>query len=157
MTRDDLIARDRGSWEQRLRAEGGGLYHPSDLEGVVRNVSYAQNAGKDPIEFINNQIDIYGKRAAATSHRAFDSQSGLYPDEGGDPRQEPGYGVQKGRYRGPDPRAASIYEQRYAMATPGSGARIIGWSPTGDPIYGYVAGPVGSPYQQRYQQYGGIA
>lgn len=91
---DDMINRDVGSWEATLRqaAQAYGLqFHQSDLDGVIRNVSYAQNAGRDPADFIRNQLDIYARRAAPTGHRTSDSQGGAYPDIGGDPRTEAGY------------------------------------------------------------------
>ena len=61
-----MIARDRGSWEQRLKEEAnkrGVGYDPSDLEGVIRQVSYSKNTGKDPLDFITNQLGIYDARA----------------------------------------------------------------------------------------------
>lgn len=73
-----MIDRDKGSWEKSLRegAQSAGVsYDPSDLEGVIRNVSYASNNGQDPAKFVNNQLDIYKQRAAPTSYRPFDSQT----------------------------------------------------------------------------------
>lgn len=64
-----MIERDRASWEQRLREEAaarGVEYDPSDAEGVARQVSYAANAGRDPADFINEQIAIYDRRAQPT-------------------------------------------------------------------------------------------
>lgn len=58
-----MIQRDQNSWAQTLQAAGGNLYDPSDLAGVVRNVSYARNAGQDPANYINQQIQIYKDRA----------------------------------------------------------------------------------------------
>lgn len=60
-----IIDRDSGSWEQRLREEAskaGATYDPSDLQGIIRNFSYADNAGVDPQTFIDNAIDIYRRR-----------------------------------------------------------------------------------------------
>lgn len=74
----EMIDRDKGQWEQQLRASAqskGVTYDPSDLEGVIRQVSYGANAGKDPLEFIKNQQAIYDQRAAPTSHRPNDSQT----------------------------------------------------------------------------------
>ena len=62
----EMIDRDRDSWEQRLREEAearGSTYDPSDLEGVIRAVSMAGNAGKDPAEFINSALARYDQRA----------------------------------------------------------------------------------------------
>lgn len=67
--RDALIGRDRASWEQYLRAEAaanGVAYDPSDLEGVERQVSYAQNAGRDPIDFLREAGERYAARASPT-------------------------------------------------------------------------------------------
>mgnify|MGYP001561843872 CR=1 FL=1 len=77
----EMIDRDRGEWEKQLRASAadrGVSYDPSDLEGVVRQVSYGSNAGKDPLEFIKHQQNIYSQRAAPTSHRQYDSQGPAY-------------------------------------------------------------------------------
>lgn len=66
---DNMINRDWQSWEAALKAgaaANGIAYDPSDLWGVIRNVSYAQNAGKDPQEFINSALDHYRQRATNT-------------------------------------------------------------------------------------------
>lgn len=66
---NEMIERDRGSWEQRLKEEAsrkGVSYDPSDLEGVIRHVSYASNVGKDPGEFINQAVARYDQRATNT-------------------------------------------------------------------------------------------
>ena len=63
---NEMIARDRGSWEQRLRAEAATRrvsYDPSDLEDVIRQVSYARNWGRDPADFLNQKLRTFGERA----------------------------------------------------------------------------------------------
>lgn len=68
-TVDAMIARDRASWEQRLRAEAAKrniTYDPSDLEGVIRNVSYARNTGQDPQKAIDLVLAQYDRRKAPT-------------------------------------------------------------------------------------------
>ena len=60
--RDALIGADTSKWEARLKASGGSLYDPSDLAGVQRQVSYAQNAGIDPDVFLRQAEAQYAKR-----------------------------------------------------------------------------------------------
>ena len=65
----NMIDRDRASWEGRLREEAqraGLAYDPSDLAGVIRAVSHSSNVGKNPAEFLRNQIAIYGQRRSNT-------------------------------------------------------------------------------------------
>lgn len=57
-----MVLRDQNSWEGTLKSIGGDLYDPSDLSGVIRNVSYARNAGMDPATFIEQQRGIYDAR-----------------------------------------------------------------------------------------------
>ena len=64
---DGMINRDKASWEASLKAAGGSLFDPSDYEGLIRQISYKQNAGKDPLEFINQQKAIYDARRAPTA------------------------------------------------------------------------------------------
>ena len=62
-----MIERDKGIWESRLRNEAraaGVGYDPSDLEGVLRQLRYAENAGKDPEIFVSQAVDRYRQRAA---------------------------------------------------------------------------------------------
>lgn len=64
-----MIDRDKAAWEANLRqsaTQRGVSYDPSDLEGVIRQVSYASNAGKDPGDFIKQQQSIYDQRAKPT-------------------------------------------------------------------------------------------
>lgn len=49
--------------EQRLRAKGGTLYDPSDLEGIKRNTGYSVG-GVSLDQALQNQFDIYDRRAA---------------------------------------------------------------------------------------------
>jgi hypothetical protein len=62
-----MIDRDRASWEAQLKeqaAQAGVPYDPSDLQDVMRNVSYARNAGLDPAVFIGQHAQTYRERAA---------------------------------------------------------------------------------------------
>jgi hypothetical protein len=62
-----MIERDKGIWESRLRNEAraaGVNYDPSDLEGVLRQLRYAENAGKDPEIFVAQAVDRYRQRAS---------------------------------------------------------------------------------------------
>lgn len=59
---NEMIDRDKASWEARLRQEGGNLFDASDLEGMIRQVSYARNEGRDPADFLNAQIATYNQR-----------------------------------------------------------------------------------------------
>ena len=79
---NEMIERDKGSWEQRLKEEAqrkGVSYDPSDLEGVIRHVSYGANTGKDPAEFINQAVARYGERASNTPRQSNDSRSNPAP------------------------------------------------------------------------------
>ena len=61
-----MIERDKGIWEDRLRNEAraaGVDYDPSDLEGVLRQLRYAENAGKDPEIFVSQAVQRYKDRA----------------------------------------------------------------------------------------------
>jgi hypothetical protein len=59
---------DWAAIEQELRARGGNLYDPSDLEGIKRNTSYTDAAGNSTgmsvDQALQNQTNIYGQRAA---------------------------------------------------------------------------------------------
>ena len=83
-----IIDRDRGSWEQRLKEEArkaGSTYDPSDLEGIIRNFSYAANAGQDPQQMIDAQIGIYQTRGASGGERDEGGYSTRWADD--DPRR----------------------------------------------------------------------
>lgn len=61
-----MIDRDSASWEAYLKnsaQEKGVPYDPSDLEGVKRNVSYARNAGVDPLVWLRNADENYRRGA----------------------------------------------------------------------------------------------
>lgn len=73
--RDYMIKQDSPSWEAQLKQIGGDLYDKSDLEGVKRQVSYAQNAGQDPQKFIDAQKEIYEKRRNNTPGQSSSSSS----------------------------------------------------------------------------------
>ncbi len=102
-----MIDRDRASWEQRLREEAetaGVTYDPSDLEGVIRQVSYARNAGRDPADFIQHQIGNYAQRGAQTPGGG---------EAGGDPPMR--LGDARGPGGGPPP--IRPYGQTFAAPT----------------------------------------
>lgn len=64
-TQNDMIERDKASWEASLRdaaSKAGVAYDPTDLDGMIRQVSYAKNAGVDPRVFFDQQNAIYGQR-----------------------------------------------------------------------------------------------
>ena len=64
-----MIERDKGIWESRLQtaARAAGVeYDPSDLEGVLRQLRYAGNAGVDPEVFVSNAVQRYQDRTANT-------------------------------------------------------------------------------------------
>jgi len=130
-----IIDRDKGAWEGMLKAaaaEAGATYDPSDLAGVIRNFSYAANAGRDPQEMIDHQAGLYQARGASGGDR----ETGGY-DTGWDDT---------------DPRRLA------AGAPPPPGYTGVNWQPTlgGGPLGGGgipwspASGGVpagGSPYQ----------
>ena len=64
-----MINRDRGSWEAQLKQAGGSLYDPSDLAGVIRNLSNHasnQNRNLDPKALIDAARATYAQRAGPT-------------------------------------------------------------------------------------------
>lgn len=64
---DAMINRDAKSWEARLRAAAaanGVSYEDSDLGGVIRQVSYSQNANMDPDTFLREAEANYARRGA---------------------------------------------------------------------------------------------
>ena len=133
----EMAARDAGSWDARLRgsaASRGVPYDFSDLERIIRNVSYAANAGTDPDRYLRMLEDWYDARAASTSHRTSDSQGGAYPNIGGDPRREPGY-------RGPGAPPGS------APPGPVSGGLGVGQAPVSN-----YAAVFSDPLTQQYER-----
>lgn len=86
-----MIDRDRNAWEGMLKQGAaeqeqkygltpGSLYNSSDLEGVIRNASYARNAGVDPRQFINSALDNYVVRAASGGDRDAGGYDTSLPD-----------------------------------------------------------------------------
>jgi hypothetical protein len=66
----EMVNRDQDVWRNLLRqgaSDRGATYDESDLEGVIRNLSYADNAGRDPREFIDNQFLQYDERGSNNS------------------------------------------------------------------------------------------
>lgn len=55
---------DWSAVEAQLREKAGGLYDPSDLEGIKRNTSYENNA-MTLDQALANQYNIYGQRKAS--------------------------------------------------------------------------------------------
>lgn len=74
-----MIDRDKASWERELREAGGDLYDPSDLDGVIRNLSYAKNdtggASGDAATWIANMKQNYAQRRSSDG-------GGEFRDEG---------------------------------------------------------------------------
>lgn len=66
---DEMINRDKESWEKRLReaAQNTGVgYDQSDIQDVIRNVSYHQHQGMNPDKFLRDVEQKYRERAAPT-------------------------------------------------------------------------------------------
>ena len=79
------------AWLEQLSREKGVPMEASDVADLARRSQGDIPAVQDAYR------DQYARRAAPTMHREFDSQSGAYPDIGGDPRSEPGYGRERPR------------------------------------------------------------
>jgi hypothetical protein len=82
-----MIERDKGIWESRLKNEAraaGVEYDPSDLEGVLRQLRYAENAGKDPEIFVSQAVQRYKDRAVNEAGGGTDDTSGDTTDTTGD-------------------------------------------------------------------------
>jgi hypothetical protein len=74
-----MIERDKGIWESRLKNEAraaGVEYDPSDLEGVLRQLRYAENAGKDPEIFVSQAVQRYKDRGVNEAGGGTDDTSG---------------------------------------------------------------------------------
>lgn len=80
---------DKTDIERRLREAGGGLFDPSDLEGVLRNIGY-DNGAQSIDQAIQHQSDIYGMRR--------DSQTTGSRDQDGDGIGDLGGGSQQNKY-----------------------------------------------------------
>ena len=62
-----VIDRDKLEWEsqlKRLATQYGVPYDATDLDGLIRNQSYSVNDSRDPAAGIENQRQIYARRAA---------------------------------------------------------------------------------------------
>ena len=70
--RDQQIADNKESWEKELHAKwpAGVPWDPGVLDGVIRQVSYAENAGRDPADFIAEAIAKATARAQSGSDRS---------------------------------------------------------------------------------------
>ena len=74
-----MIERDKGIWESRLKNEAraaGVEYDPSDLEGILRQLRYAENAGKDPEIFVSQAVQRYKDRAVNEAGGGADDTAG---------------------------------------------------------------------------------
>ena len=74
-----MIERDKGIWESRLKNEAraaGVEYAPSDLEGILRQLRYAENAGKDPEIFVSQAVQRYRDRAGNAPGGGTDDTAG---------------------------------------------------------------------------------
>ena len=70
--RDQHIADNKESWEKELRAKwpAGVPWDPGVLDGVIRQVSYAENAGRNPADFIAEAITKATARAQSGGDRS---------------------------------------------------------------------------------------
>jgi|TARA_R110000824_G_scaffold129890_2_gene291479 hypothetical protein len=131
-----IIDRDRDSWEQDLKAAAtaaGSGYDSSDLDGIIRNFSYADNAGKDPQDFIDNAIETYRMRGQSGGDRAAGGYNTLWADE--DPSR---YSVQPTDdalgIGGPDPSAdhaaelERLQKLQYALSDEERSTRGPAWT-----------------------------
>lgn len=143
---DGMINRDRASWEASLKAAGGSLYDKSDLEGLIRQISYKQNAGHDPLEFIKQQQAIYDARRAPTASAG---GTGGDADKDGLPGIDPGWVKNAGGqyvYAGTDPRTATT------TRPPGGGTSGPGGY--NSPGVDYPSYQFNDPYTQLLEQIG---
>lgn len=73
-----MTQQSAGGWQQTLQqaaGERGLAYDPSDLQDVIRNVSYQANLGVDPSVFLNNAIAKYDERANNTPGRSHEGSN----------------------------------------------------------------------------------
>lgn len=103
--------------EAQLRAAGGNLYTDSDLTGVLANISYAQNAGRNPQEIIDQAKSRYDTRRTNTpgpsdggsnASSTWGGDGGIAPYGQYSTLQRPGY---LGQYTAP------TWNQTYTMPT----------------------------------------
>jgi hypothetical protein len=81
---DQMIAQYAPSWEQALQEkfqEEGLPYDPTALGDIIRNVSYAQNAGKDPQEFLDAAFARIETRSRSGGDRSRGGYATGWPDE----------------------------------------------------------------------------
>ena len=143
-----IIDRDRDKWEQDLKAAAtaaGSEYDSSDLDGIIRNFSYADNAGKDPQDFIDNAIETYRMRGQSGGDRAAGGYNTLWADE--DPSR---YSVQPTDdafgIGGPDPSADHaaeldrLQELQYGLSDEERSTRGPAWTAIQAQIEGMYGG-----------------
>jgi len=143
-----IIDRDRDSWERDLKAAAtaaGSGYDSSDLDGIIRNFSYADNAGKDPQDFIDDAIETYRMRGQSGGDHAAGGYNTLWADE--DPSR---YSVQptdgKPGVGGPAPSAAHaaeldrLQELQYALSDEERSTRGPAWTAIQAQIEGMYGG-----------------
>ncbi|MBM4438525.1 MAG: hypothetical protein FJ029_15165, partial [Actinobacteria bacterium] len=66
---NDMIVRDRNSWERSIREYAAAKGVPFDqtmVDDVIRQVSYARNVGRDPGDFVRDAFRTIDQRAAPT-------------------------------------------------------------------------------------------
>lgn len=89
-TREQIVA-----WFNDLASRTGATVEANDPQILINKLMgegrYIRQLGGDPAGAFAEFEAQYIRRGAGTSHRAMDSQSGLYADVGGDPTSEPGY------------------------------------------------------------------
>lgn len=119
-----MIDRDRASWEAQLKeqaAQAGVPYDPSDLQDVMRNVSYARNAGLDPAVFIGQHAQTYRERAAQRAAGGGGQDQG----QGGSSAASTADYPYPERVEMPEPTAptpySSTYQQQFAQQFQGVG------------------------------------
>ena len=119
-----MIERDKGIWESRLKNEAraaGVEYDPSDLEGILRQLRYAENAGKDPEIFVSQAVQRYKDRAVNEAGGGTDDTSGDTTDTTGDTTDTTG-GTTAGAAADPNTMGAMLapntYREGYTYTDP---------------------------------------
>ena len=120
-----MIERDKGIWESRLKNEAraaGVDYDPSDLEGVLRQLRYAENAGKDPEIFVSQAVQRYKDRAVNEAGGGTDDTSEDTTDTNGDTTGDTAGGTAKGAAADPNTMgqmlAPNTYREGYTYTDP---------------------------------------